>query len=353
VINKELASIYAHFIYTDNFLDVKNYEQPLKQLINGELLEGSILSSRSENYFYKNTELFSDSGWILNDIEKYESYFMSYKTSYSKALEPERVFSIFISLLHTKEVTNRKYIKIQEICANVGGIIKFFALFLTFINQIFSQNLMIESLMLKFLTVTNESKLMNNNINNINKQLSNNEYKNEHLKIAKTTNNNIIDNSQNQRSSFSVITRNNFIMPKLNNINPIISDKKGKKIVDLSNYKKIMYRELLCFNIFTSKNSRNNKMKVINKFKHFMVKKLDIRKLFEVYENVEILNKVIFSSKINQVKSQFIKELSIRKVEYGNLNKLSEKINLDQIINDHKANKIEVSEFDSKLLNLI
>jgi hypothetical protein len=333
----DLNEIFAHFIYLDNFVDVKDNIQPIKYLINGDILQGSILSVRTEEYSYKNVEVISDSGWIINDITNYESFQMSHKSTFSKNnIDMNTYFyNIIVTLIHTKEVTIRRYIKLQEIFANVGGIIKFFVLFLSFINEYFSRIMMIECLMLKSLTGTSSDKnkdKKNPGLNNINRK---------QLKIPIFRN---IQNSKFQSSSVLIFTN-----PKLNNIN---NKEKNKKQIDISNYQKIKYRELFCFNTCT-KNSRSMKVKVINKFEQIMTKKLDIQKLLKVFDDIKIINKVLFSDKINHVKNHFIKEINIRNIENDIEKQKKEKIDVAKILADIKNKKLEINEFESKLFKLI
>jgi hypothetical protein len=52
----------------------------------------------------------------------------------------ENFLQIVIRLHTTRNVINRRYVKVQYIIANIGGILKFFAIIIAFINDVYGRH---------------------------------------------------------------------------------------------------------------------------------------------------------------------------------------------------------------------
>jgi hypothetical protein len=196
------TSLYVKYIIQSFYVDSSDYNDPFK-LSFDSMYQTMELNTQKKRYFYfKNGILNDDKGWILEDknykeligLDRQRLDFRDGNSDYNKNTFYE------INLYFDRIVENymRKYQKIQNVPAGVGGLIKI----ITFVfgNLVFYYNEHYQ-----YLDFINNELLKNNNNNNDN--------------IYKGKFENSINKLNNNKNNFNINYTNN-----LNNFNPNISD---------------------------------------------------------------------------------------------------------------------------------
>lgn len=117
--------LFLVIYYRDNLIDPKKADSPI-QITHSPLLIGlSDLLQLDLYFYYKNLEVKSDFGFLFEDLKytntyKYDSKETVYRSRGSK-------YFLWGTMYLTKKSTTfeRRYLKVQEIAANIGGLFKF------------------------------------------------------------------------------------------------------------------------------------------------------------------------------------------------------------------------------------
>jgi len=131
-----MKEIYFQFIWSSYYIDSSNYQNPVKFSYENSLLRGSAMASRSDIFYYRIFNYYSDNGFILEDKSHYTGFFMS-KHEFDSIQDPdtELIWKMYLTVdkFHTK--IERAYVKVQKIAADIGGIVKFFSMLLALISN--------------------------------------------------------------------------------------------------------------------------------------------------------------------------------------------------------------------------
>lgn len=149
-IDKYLEGGYAGIFMTDNLFQPNNFKHPL------QTYGKNIFSSLNGNYYFeywvylKTIVIKSDNGWIFDKIET--KNFLSFEQSLITS-DSRNASSTFLNIIlresSTREIYERSYIKLQEICANVGGISKALLFIFQYLVNLFS-NILYKNYILQF-----------------------------------------------------------------------------------------------------------------------------------------------------------------------------------------------------------
>ena len=136
---------YASFYIQSLFVDPSNYENPITKTIFNlyHIIDKNLVKS---NYIYFILSIVeSDYGWILESRKqiqdvRYESRVVdiNLKSSFAGGSRDKYMGNFIMYLKKTLEKYNRTYTKIQNLAANVGGILKTFTFLMTIIIQIYN-----------------------------------------------------------------------------------------------------------------------------------------------------------------------------------------------------------------------
>lgn len=146
-VQEELSAFFVQFLYLDHYVNSLNYSVPIKPLLNSDMIQLAYSSSRYDFYTFNLISFYTDSGWIMEDSTYLNSFQFAGKSSIMYASTPAYIQNIGISLTNMQDTYTREYIKLQTIFANTGGFIKFFMLFLSFINKFFGKKTISRSLL--------------------------------------------------------------------------------------------------------------------------------------------------------------------------------------------------------------
>lgn len=135
-IKLKLAKFYIHFGLSTFYVDTNDYNSPLKKSFLSRFMRVSTFNYRNDVIFSRLVDYITDSGFILEDKSSVQGTVISRIESdslYNEKLGP--ILDIMLTLDAIKQTYMRSYIKIQAVAANIGGIIKFFTLILSFVNR--------------------------------------------------------------------------------------------------------------------------------------------------------------------------------------------------------------------------
>ena len=174
--NTEL-SIYI----TDNYIRTNNYKEPFQRGVHEIFSQASINYIVSITQYYRHTQIESDNGIMFTTTSKINGF---KKDEMSKDINYNRTSPNFVT--YTLQLNNiiekyqRKYYKIQDLAAQVGGVYNVIMVICFFIMKLYEENYYFEYLINKYFEV----KLYKKN-NNISNNDTNNIYNNETQKNSK------------------------------------------------------------------------------------------------------------------------------------------------------------------------
>jgi len=147
IIRKKMSSFFVSFIFKDSYIDGQDFENPVKYYITSNTLKSSAYTFRQDAYLFKDVTFKTDSGVILPDIFQQDYMQLDSISSGSTAESNTETFTnVIVGLTNLKDFYSRKYIKIQDVSAQVGGIIKFFLIFADLFISYYSYVPFLESL---------------------------------------------------------------------------------------------------------------------------------------------------------------------------------------------------------------
>ena len=166
---------------TDNYVRTNNYKEPFQRAVHEIFSQVSINYIVSITQYYRHTQVESDNGIMFTTSSKINGF---KKDELSKDINYNRTSPNFIT--YTLQLNNiiekyqRKYYKIQDLAAQVGGVYNIIMVICLFIMKLYEENYYFEFLINKYFEV----KLYKKN-NNISNKDINNIYNNETQKNSK------------------------------------------------------------------------------------------------------------------------------------------------------------------------
>ena len=146
-IESVLSSYSARFAFFDSYLVHQNFKEPLQPYLNSILLQGSNEKYNRLKAFFQNTYYETDDGWLLEELRNnYGFNFVRQEVTIDTRTEsqkyiPQTFFQLTIandpSGFHEKYT--RKYRKIQNIMADIGGFYNVLNILGAIIATLFSQ----------------------------------------------------------------------------------------------------------------------------------------------------------------------------------------------------------------------
>lgn len=191
-------------------IDSTSYSSPLKSVWYNDLIQFQTNTERVQLASLQKIEYFSDDGILLPNIKQLNEY--QIKKEYDEFFYvPGTSRFLNIRLTNNKYYIryNREYLKIQEVAANVGGIVKFFSFFLLTLSEAFSEFKLTKYLLqqnikdieirktIRMETIMNNKQTINNNLIQLKNIININE--NESINQNKSRNVLLIDNNKEKK----------------------------------------------------------------------------------------------------------------------------------------------------------
>ena len=134
------GTTYLHLIVKDTLIDSTSYEFPLRTVWYNDIVQLQTNTERVQLVSFQKINYSSDDGIIMTAKKIYNSLMV--KKEYDEFFYTPGT-SRFLNIRLTNNryyiKIDREYKKIQEIAANVGGIVKFFSFFLFTFSEAFSE----------------------------------------------------------------------------------------------------------------------------------------------------------------------------------------------------------------------
>jgi hypothetical protein len=323
-IDKLLSGGFFSIFLIDTIFDPKNYTHPYTYV------GRDFYTSMSNNYYkayslwFKNVDYSTDSGFLLQDVNQerylqmnYESEVMDYRTGTAE------FFRCAIRSSNIRDIYYRKYIKLQDILANMGGLIKgimvcvqmFFLLFQHTNYYIFLIEELYGSIALP-LTATHGNETVR-----------------ERSSIQ------LPDQSQSK-------LENNFIGPNNNNLFPIDNNLVVHRIKELMSTKDKKFNICKIFGM-PFLDCLGLKSKSVNMYQCGVAKireNTDIIKIYNLVEELDLLKAVLFPENSKRLIDFLMKYKVLAKVS-GN-----EKITAEEVYDNYKS--LAASEVNNPLINI-
>lgn len=129
-------------IYTLNYyISTKDFDNPFVGAIFNDFYPVSKSTYTHAIVFFTHSDMDSDIGWLFieSDIKSAFSLDRAKLNFYINNQDDGKFFKFQYQLSNLKITTTRKYLKIQELCAQIGGISKFFLIIGMILNYIPSE----------------------------------------------------------------------------------------------------------------------------------------------------------------------------------------------------------------------
>ena len=140
--------IYYSIYYPEVYFSPTNYNQPLQTTLINKYYEISANIYKKNRYFFNEAEINSNRGWIFDsftntklitiDNNNNDIDFLSDDDLKNKNMT-SGIYSTAIYLMKNHNSYNISYMKVQDLAAQVGGLIKIIMVFFMIINFFFNQ----------------------------------------------------------------------------------------------------------------------------------------------------------------------------------------------------------------------
>jgi hypothetical protein len=123
-IDEKLGGGFFSIYVTDTIFDPTNYTHPENHIVR------NYYTSLSKNFFklyelyFKNIDYVTDSGFLLEDKESKRYLMLDRPNEIFDFRDTDNFFSFLLRTSNNRDIYTRKYVKVQDILANMGGLIK-------------------------------------------------------------------------------------------------------------------------------------------------------------------------------------------------------------------------------------
>jgi hypothetical protein len=115
---------FLSVFYIDNYVNLNFFDAPHVSFVNNFVQAISKGMSKANHMKVKNTNIYTDSGVILEDIQ--EKHFHQVEDISIDILSPsDNLLLLYFETTRMSDNYYRKYVKLQDLIANIGGLIKF------------------------------------------------------------------------------------------------------------------------------------------------------------------------------------------------------------------------------------
>lgn len=337
---------YLTFFYINSYTDSLDYENPVKYYYDKITTQLTYLYLKRNFIYISNNQYRSDNGWIIEDT-RYIDYYQLYKyiPEINSKVDYDDGYVLWNTLVspNISKETNRSYVKVQNLFANIGGIVN---AFIIIINVFFNHYLRFNFVMSlrEFLNPGDQDyqikrglhnqtimglRNVDNERNEINNNIINKSEKNYNYTVTNTNPNNILNNNLFNVNNIGKVTENNNIINNNNN-------NTAKEVKKFSiNHKSIEKNNVEC----NDKQENNQSINSINNFTNKLNKEdLKLNNQNKVVANVS-------NEGINDIEKPKIMDSALINNYFRTVNKLDSKgfikMNMKESQNSFKFDNLE------------
>ena len=140
-LNEKLSEFYFQMNFYNSYFDSTNYTDPIQKYEYFNTIQANNKMMKRQYIRFNNNEYITDNGWILEEVVKYNYISLQdIKLDINPLDEKSQAPSLVQLSLESpkiKEVTKRTYLKIQELVAKIGGLVKGFHILLIVISSFY------------------------------------------------------------------------------------------------------------------------------------------------------------------------------------------------------------------------
>jgi len=135
------SEYYIYLTYKDYYIDPKNFTYPVRSRFSTLYARIAYDLFKEVEVYFKNINLNTDVGLITEDHVEHNTFQISQKVmdiGFNAIGEGGLVATLWIYINREVDYYTRRYLKLQELGASIGGIFKFFHLSCFIINYLFN-----------------------------------------------------------------------------------------------------------------------------------------------------------------------------------------------------------------------
>ena len=281
-IDEALRLTELTFYTVDTFIKTRDYMHPFERGIQEKFFYVSNQFQVSITEYIRHLDVISDDGLLFTTNKQLNSFKIDSIIDYMINKRESSTFaSMSIQLNNIDEVYYRKYYKIQDLAAQVGGIFKTLLIIFILITKSYSTHFYFEHLINKFFEIDLRDNFKEHKILH---QLQNESSKSKDKSIRPLCNNST-DAEHNHNSMLAQVDITKKILLK--------KKRKNKKQLRLSFFDKLCMLSL-CPKLSTSRQTNKDKLYFLgrDKLDYYM----EIDNVLKHFHNQETLNSILFTN---------------------------------------------------------
>jgi hypothetical protein len=289
---------------------------------------------------FKIINLVTDSGLLLDTHEERTSFQFKSSTAFSFGPNPNYIFVVKLYISNIVETYTRRYLKLQTVLANVGGITKFFMIFLGLVNSYFANFSFKEKILLSSVSKLKKLNLNKTIPNQVSFSQSNDFLKADNFlnKTKKSPINFItIDDNEERKAS------------EMGKIHNLYLTNHFSKVLNYKSFK--LYKLCIC--------SKSHNL-ILKKMEKIIEKEMDYLKLFKLSSKFNLTERILFGKEGLNSKNllyhvslvdNLINQKNHQKdhIKFKNINQAVEKLKNSRIVDSFK---FLLEEFDQSINNI-
>jgi len=368
-IDEMLAGTFFSFSHTDITLDPTNYTHPKQVYAGDSYTTVSNKFFKEMHHYLKIVNFATDKGWLVSDVQKDTYFQLDYIKEMTDFRKADNFLSYTVKLSTKWETYHRSYIKIQDVAADCGGLIKLVTVFCLIISYFYNKT--------KFYEFIGEEMLCEGHTIQKNNFETKKEFEfksdhnaNPHIQIK--TNNFFDEHSKTFNEFLNKAEQNNLNNSKMNKSQKSINSKKSKK-KSISNGEnvsrnikkakrlnlKMSFSQSFFYMICCNKNSKKRNYMKLNSIRKKSDEMLDIIKILKNINDIERLKKLVLDEdQLKLFNFPYFMEITIqnknKNENYSNFSELLDKKSQAQEFSmTYKMVDDKKDEFSMKVLNVI
>lgn len=166
-IDKIINGGFLQMYYIDKYVDVNNLTHPF---VNFFFNYFNILDSKMQkrtSFFLQKTDVYTDEGFLLENINNETKYTFDRSEERVLTANDEKIIVFNLAISNNNMVYIRNYMKLQDLAAMIGGILKFLLLVGDLLNYKFSEYKMYEHMVNSLFNVKSSVEGIKNPIINV------------------------------------------------------------------------------------------------------------------------------------------------------------------------------------------
>ena len=165
-IESMLSYFFLYVYHIDSYVDLNDYENPRKPFVTSSTKTLSKSTYKQEFIRVKNTKINTDSGFLLSSTDTMSfPQLDEYHFEVAVGDNQDLIMELDLETTHLVDVYDRRYLKVQELMAQVGGLFKFLVIFGEIITRFFVNKQFLIALANNFTNFQTDDKVINKNSN--------------------------------------------------------------------------------------------------------------------------------------------------------------------------------------------